>query len=152
MKLSENFSLREMTRSQTASREGIPNDPDPLVISRLRALCHKVLQPVRDHFGIVSVTSGYRSAQLNAAIGGSTTSQHMKGEAADIEVAADNLELAHWIKENVEFDQLISECYVYGEASSGWVHVSYRADGQNRGQCLTFNRGKGYTKGLPELM
>ena len=149
MKLSANFSLRELSRSSTASRRGIDNTSGPDVIAALTTLCENVLQPVRDHFGVVMVNSGYRSLALNTAIGGSKSSQHMKGEAADIEVGADNLELAHWIADNLDFDQLISECYEAGIASSGWVHVSFKPSG-NRKQCLTFQRGAGYTAGLPE--
>jgi len=151
MRLAKNFTLAEMTRSQTASRKGIGNEPDLATIRRLRALCKEVLQPIRDQFGPVTVTSGYRSPELNASIGGSSTSQHMRGEAADIEVTADNLELAHWIAEHCDFDQLISECYTPGDPASGWVHVSYRTDGRNRRQCLTYQRADGYTVGLPSL-
>jgi len=150
MKLSANFSLREFTKSQTAARKGIDNEAPPEVVAKLRDLCVAVLQPIRDHFGTVTVNSGYRSPELNTAIGGSTSSQHMVGEAADIEVRADNLDLAHWIADNLEFDQLISECYVPGDPASGWVHVSFKEGDTNRGQLLTFNRGDGYTAGLPE--
>ena len=148
MTLSPNFALREFTRSQTAARRGIDNEPTADVVDRLRILCAEVLQPIRDRFGIVTINSGYRSPELNTAIGGSKSSQHMRGEAADIEVAADNLELAHWIAANLDFDQLISECYQTGDPASGWVHVSYKATG-NRGQCLTYQRGAGYSSGLP---
>jgi len=151
MKLSENFTLREMSRSSTASREGIDNSPRVSDVVSLRQLCIHVLQPIRDHFGVVFVNSGYRSPDLNAAIGGSKSSQHMKGEAADIEVGADNLELAHWIRDNLDYDQLISECYVTGNPSSGWVHVSYRSDGKNRKQDLTYRKGEGYSPGLPSV-
>lgn len=151
MRLSANFTLRELTRSTTASRQGIDNNPSDFEIHKLTDLCVAVLQPVRDHFGVVTVNSGYRSPLLNVAIGGSTSSQHMKGEAADIEVGADNLVLAHWIADNLDYDQLISECYVPGEPASGWVHVSFRSDGKNRKENLTFNRGEGYSPGLPVL-
>lgn len=149
MRLTPNFTLREMSKSSYAARNGIDNTPRDDVVDALRALCLNVLQPIRDHFGKpVRVNSGYRSPALNAAIGGSKTSQHMKGEAADIEIdGVDNLELAMWIRDNLPFDQLISECYEPGDPSSGWVHVSFKL--ANRGQALTYQSGEGYSPGLP---
>ena len=154
MHLSKNFTLREMCQSTTASRRGLANVPDDLETEALQILCREVLQPMRDHFGRpVRVNSGYRSAALNKAIGGSTTSQHTFGEAADIEIpGVDNLELAHWIFDNLEIDQVISECYDEGDPSSGWVHVSRRRMGRDRQEALTFRKPRpgGYTSGLPE--
>jgi len=87
MQLSENFSLLELTKSQTAARKGIDNAPSPEHQENLKRLCESILQRVRDHFGqVVSVSSGYRSAELCTAIGSKTTSQHAKGEAADFEI------------------------------------------------------------------
>ena len=111
MNLTENFSLKELTSSQTAERKGIHNYPTPLHQVNLRSLCTNVLQRVRDHFGrVVSVSSGYRSVELCVAIGSKTTSQHAKGEAADFEIfGLSNKELADWVNENLDYDQLILE-------------------------------------------
>jgi len=129
MNLSANFSLKELTKSDTATRLGIDNTPDDETIDNLKMLCEKVLQPVRDHFGkSVIINSGYRSPELNSspAVGGSKTSDHCKGMAADIEIAGiPNAELAKWIMDNLEYSQLILEFYTRGISDSGWVHVSY---------------------------
>ena len=126
MKLSENFSLKELTKSQTAVRKGINNEPGTAEIENLIHLAESVLQPVRDHFGkAVMISSGYRSPELCEAIGSSTKSQHAKGEAADFEIGGvDNKELATWISKNTTFDQLILEFYDEGDPNSGWVHCS----------------------------
>ena len=121
MKLSTNFSLSELTKSESASRLGLDNDPTQEIISSLQALVNHILQPVRDKFGPVVVTSGYRSPEVNKAIGGSATSDHCKGQAADFEVLGkDNRELAIWIAENMQFTQLILEFYKPGVPDSGW--------------------------------
>jgi hypothetical protein len=127
MNLSANFSLKELTKSDTATRLGIDNTPDAETIDNLKTLCDKVLQPVREHFGkSVTVNSGYRSPESNAAVGGSKTSDHCKGMAADIEIAGvANAELAQWIMNNLDYTQLILEFYTQGIPDSGWVHVSY---------------------------
>jgi hypothetical protein len=127
MNLSANFSLKELTKSDTATRLGIDNTPNEETIDNLKTLCDKVLQPVRDHFGkTVTVNSGYRSPESNAAVGGSKTSDHCKGQAADIEIAGiPNAELAQWIMDNLDYTQLILEFYTQGIPDSGWVHVSY---------------------------
>jgi zinc D-Ala-D-Ala carboxypeptidase len=100
-------------------------------------LCINVLQPIRSHFDApVIISSGYRSAELCIAIGSKPTSQHAEGKAADIEVVGiDNKELAQWIKDNLEFDQLILEFYRDGEPESGWIHISWNND-ENRNQTL----------------
>lgn len=151
MRLSKNFWLSEFTRSQYASRNNIDNTPTSEHINNLRLLCVNVLQPTRDEFGSMQVNSGYRCVELNAAIGGASTSQHTKGEAADVEKAGvDNLEMAMWIRDNCEFDQLILEYYEEGKPDSGWIHVSFRQGGC-RNQVLTKIRGeKGYRHGFPE--
>lgn len=155
MRLSQNFELREFTRSQTASRLGLDNTPPESSLPAIQALVDGVLQPARTHFGkSMNINSGFRSKAVNEAIGGSKTSQHMWDSisaAADIEIfGVDNLELARWIQENCDFDQLIAECYVPSQGpNSGWVHVSSRRDGENRHESLTYQRGKGYTQGLP---
>ena len=126
MNLSENFTLKELTKSDTAMRLGLDNTPDDEALENLKTLCEKVLQPVRDNFGRVTVNSGYRSPESNAAVGGSKTSDHCKGMAADIEVdGVSNPDLAQWIMDNLEYTQLILEFYTQGQPNSGWVHVSY---------------------------
>jgi hypothetical protein len=134
MKLSKNFSLKEMTKSQTALRRGIDNEPDNDTIDSLRILCENVLQPVREHFGKpVTINSGYRSPELNSAIGGSKTSDHCKGMAADIEIPGiSNYEIADWIESNCDFRQLILEFYTPGVPDSGWVHVSYNIEDNDK--------------------
>jgi zinc D-Ala-D-Ala carboxypeptidase len=138
MKLTENFSLNELTKSQTAERKGIDNTPSPEHQENLKSLCEMILQPIRDHFGqVVSVSSGYRSPELCVAIGSSTKSQHARGEASDFEIfGISNKELADYINEHLDYDQLILE-YWKGEdePNSGWVHCSY-TNGSNRKQYL----------------
>ena len=109
MKLTKNFSLKELTRSQTADRKGINNNPNEDQIDKLQTLCEFILQPVRDHFKqVVSVSSGYRSENLCTAIGSSTSSQHAKGEAADFEITGvANKQLADYIFKHFDFDHLI---------------------------------------------
>ena len=151
MKLSRNFSLHELTKSETAIRKGIDNTPDDVTISNLTTLCNMVLQKVRDCHGAVTITSAYRSSELNKAIGGSTTSDHCKGCAADFEVPGlDNKELARWIIDNLTFKQLILEFYEEGNPNSGWVHCSFE-EGENNNQVLrAVKDGKKtvYLKGL----
>mgnify|MGYP001370752458 FL=1 len=142
MKLTENFTLQELIKSQTALRKGINNKPaSPDIVVNLQTLCEKVLQPVREHFGKpVTVNSGYRCPKLNKAIGSSSKSQHTKGLAADIEIpGVSNKELAEYIESNLPFDQLILEFYNGVDPNSGWVHVSYVDDDKNRKQTLTIN-------------
>ena len=136
MKLSSNFTLSELCKSETAARKGIDNTPPEDVINNLTCLCDMVLQKVRNKLGVVMVTSGYRSPELNKAIGGSVTSDHCKGLAADFEVVGfDNKELALWIKDNLVFKQLILEFYEEGQPNSGWVHCSFE-DGNNKSEVL----------------
>ena len=147
MKLSENFSLVELTKSQTAERKGIDNTPSPTHQDNLKSLCEMILQPVRDHFNrVVSVSSGYRSEELCTAIGSKTTSQHAKGEAADFEIfGVSNKELADWINENLYYDQLILEYWKEEDPNSGWVHCSFSLNG-NRKQYLKAYKENGSTK------
>lgn len=137
MQLSPNFSLKEMTASQTATRKGINNNPNEDQMNNLKALCENVLQKVRDHYGkVVSVSSGFRSTELCLAIGSSANSQHAKGEAADFEIyGVSNAELVKWISQNCEFDQMILEFHNLDEPNSGWVHCSYKSE-DNRKQIL----------------
>ena len=147
MKLSEYFTLQEMTKSQTALRMGIDNTPDEGQLQGLTDLCRNVLDHVRSEFGPLTPSSGFRSPELCEAIGSKATSQHAKGEAADFEVmGVDNKELASWIVSNLSFDQLILEYYEEGEPNSGWVHCSYTNDA-NRGEVLIFD-GKNYRRGV----
>ena len=126
MNLSRNFSLQELIKSDTAIRKGIDNNPNSDQIEKLKTLCENVLQPVRDHFGRVKVTSGFRSPELCAAIGSSVNSQHAKAEACDFEViGVVNAEVADWINQNIRTDQLILEFYTPGEPNSGWIHASW---------------------------
>lgn len=147
MRLSENFTLTEFTKSQTGLRLGIDNDPQGEHLENLRHLVNEIIQPVRSHYGrVMTINSGYRSPALNQAIGGASTSQHCRGEAADIEIpGVPNYDLALYIQQHCEFDQLILEFYTPGIADSGWVHVSLRRDGKNRKQTLTAMRQKGKT-------
>ena len=134
MKLSQNFSLRELTKSQTAERKGISNEPSEEHIENLKLLCTKILQPIRDEFGVVSVSSGYRSPALCVALGSKSTSQHARGQAADFECyGVDNNKLFEWATENLTFDQAILEFY-NGDPESCWIHMSYKD--KNRGQKL----------------
>ena len=142
MKLTTNFSLAELTASQVAARTGINNNPTAGQIENLKRLCESILQPIRNHYDSpVIISSGFRSAELCIAIGSTIHSQHAKGEAADIQViGVDNKALAKYIKENLDYDQLILEYYKEEEGPhSGWVHVSYVGKG-NRKQSLTATR------------
>jgi len=136
MNLSKNFSLKELTKSDYAIRNGIANEPNMDQIVRLKELCNEILQPVRNQFGPVIVTSGFRSPQLCTAIGSSINSQHADGAAADFEcLGVDNAELADWIYSNVNYDQMILEFYTPGEPNSGWIHASW-VPYQPRGQFM----------------
>ena len=144
--LSKHFGLAELTRTDS----GLPNTPDsPTVIDRLRGVCEHVLEPVRAHFGRpVILHSGYRSPAVNAAVGGSVASQHVKGEAADFHVNGFSVyDVAMWVSDNLEYDQLILENFVPGVRTSGWVHCSFSRN--NRNQDLTkFKGSKTYYEGI----
>lgn len=152
LQISENFTLGEFLKSQSAARLGIDNTPNDTVIRNLQALCHNVLEPVRLHYRRpVVISSGYRSPALNRAIGGSGTSQHCKGEAADFEVpGVPNLEVARWMEKHLNYDQLILEFYIPGQPNSGWIHASWRAAYRN--QELTAVKRGGKTVYLPGLV
>ena len=152
MKLTANFSLNELTKSQTAERKGIDNTPSGDHQDNLKKLCENVLQPVRDHFEqVVSVSSGYRSPELCTAIGSKTTSQHARGEAADFEsFGVSNKELADWIHYNTNYDQLLLEYWKESDPNSGWVHCSY-SESNNRRQYLRAYKENGKTKYEPVL-
>lgn len=137
MQLSKNFHLSEFTQSEIATRKGLDNTPTPAIIKNLEILVKNVFQPLREMLEKpVIISSGYRSPGVNSAVGGSSNSQHMFGEAADCTVPGiDNKDLALYIKNHLPFDQLILEFYEDGKPSSGWVHVSYR-EGRLRKQFL----------------
>jgi hypothetical protein len=144
MKLSPHFSLAELVKSQSASRHGISNNPGEVETQALKDICEDILEPLRSDMGFpIFISSGFRSTTLNRKIGGSTTSQHCKGEAVDIDNDGKNAEIFHWILENADFDQLIWE---FGNASEpDWVHVSYVKGRKNRGQILRAKRVNGKT-------
>ena len=155
MKLSNNFSLAELTKSQTAVRKNIRNEPGTAEINNLIHLAESVLQPVREHFGKpVMISSGYRRPELCEAIGSSAKSQHAKGEAADFEIhGVDNKELATWITKNCEFDQLILEFYDGIDPNSGWVHCSTKREPETvRKQVLQAKKIEGRTAYEPIIL
>jgi phosphoribosylaminoimidazole (AIR) synthetase len=133
MKISAHFALAEFTRSESAKRHGVSNEPTPEHLQNLIVLCERVLEPIRIKFGPINISSGYRSKTLNHYIGGSLNSQHCEAKAADIDMdgmgSVSNKEIFEYIKNELEFDQLINEF------NYGWVHVSYNA-GKNRRQIL----------------
>ena len=160
MQLSKNLALAEVTRSETAKRKGISNMPTPEHIENFKKLAENVFQPIREHFGVpIHISSGYRSAALNKAIGGAgktvsgvyiPSSQHCTGEAIDIDMdgtTITNAQIFNYIKENLEFDQLIWE---FGtDTNPDWVHVSYESTGKQRKQILKAVKQGGATKYLP---
>jgi len=153
MKLTENFTLSEMIKSETALRQGLDNTPGDAEVANLKRLAENVLQPIRNHYKRgVKVNSGFRHPNVNAAVGGSKTSDHCRGQAADIEIpGVANAELAEWIEKNLKFTQLILEFYTPGVPDSGWVHVSY--DPSNlKCQVMTAMRENGKTVYKPGLI
>jgi hypothetical protein len=150
MKLSENLDLSEVTRSESAKRHGINNQPTPEHIENFKLLAEKIFQPIRDHFGVpIRISSGYRSKELNAKIGGSASSQHCKGQAIDIDqdgTSITNRQVFDFIKDNLPFDQLI---YEFGDDNNpNWIHVSYSRN-QQRGQVLKAFKLNNQTKYFP---
>ena len=139
MILSENLSVAEFSRSDTAKRRGIDNTPKAIHLEAAKELAKNIFQPIREYFNTpIFISSGYRSEALNKAIKGSATSQHSKGEAIDIDMdghkGPTNAEVFNYIKENLNFDQLIWE---FGSKTSpDWVHVSYKKGGPQRKQIL----------------
>jgi hypothetical protein len=148
MKLSKNLSLKEATKSITAIRHGIDNTPEEYEISNLEAIADCVFQPLRDHFGVpIAITSGYRSKELNRKIGGSSTSQHMVGEALDLDAhiygKISNYDIFKYIYTRLNYDQLIWE---FGDDEEpAWVHVSYKRIGENRNRTLKAVKENGKT-------
>ena len=153
MKLTANITLDELCKSQVSERKGINNNPNPQQIENIKALAVNVLQPIRSHFDKpLIISSGFRCAELCIAIGSSVNSQHVADDgaaAADFEIpGVDNLDLAIWIKSNLDIDQGILEFYREGEPTSGWIHCSYAKEG-NRNQWLKARREEGKVKYLP---
>ena len=153
MNLTANFTLEELVKSETALRHDMDNTPGEAEIENLKRLCEQVLQPVREHFKTgVKVNSGFRHPEVNAKVGGSKTSDHCKGQAADIEIPGiPNADLAVWITENLDFTQVILELYTPGVPDSGWVHVSYDPANLKK-QVLTATKQNGKTVYLPGLV
>jgi hypothetical protein len=148
-KLSEHLDLSEVIRSESAKRKGISNMPTEAHIANFKLLAEKIFEPIRTHFRCpIIISSGYRSKELNAAIGGSLTSQHCQGEAIDIDMdgtpnGVTNRMVFDYIKDNLEFDQLIFE---FGDKENpDWVHVSYESSGKQRKQILRATRVNGKT-------
>ena len=141
--ITKNFTLAELIYSATAVKKGIDNKPTEEHYKNMVSLCKNVLQPLREKLGKpINVNSCYRCPKLNAAVGGAKTSQHCNGQAADIEIMGlSNHDLACYIREHMDFDQLILEYAdnLKNDKNSGWVHVSYKTSG-NRHQCLTINK------------
>ena len=139
MKLSKNLSLSEVTKSNTAKRRGISNEPSIEHLESLKAVAENIFQPIREEFMCpIFISSGYRSEALNEAIGGSKTSQHSKGEAldldADVYCVITNADIFHFALDRLDFDQLIWE---FGtDENPDWVHISYKKDSRNRHQVL----------------
>jgi len=157
MQLSPHFSLKELTRSDTALRLGIDNTPTDEHLKNLVLLCTHILEPVRANFGVVRINSGYRSLALNMSINPMTTtltrlSKHCTGQAADFEVdGISNVRVAEWCRDNLpEYQQLILEFYTPGQPNSGWVHCAYVVGNQIK-ECLTAVRVNGKTTYLVGL-
>ena len=147
MNLSKNLSLAEMTRSESAKRSGIKNDPTAEHLNNMKKLAVNVFQPIRDHFNTpIHISSGYRSLALNKAIKGSLSSQHLLGQAIDIDMdntGITNAQVFNWIKDNLSFDQLIWE---FGtDKNPDWVHVSFEPNGKQRKQILKATKKNGKT-------
>jgi hypothetical protein len=151
MQLSTNLSLAEVTRSETAKRRGISNMPTAEHIENFKKLAINIFQPIREHFGKpILISSGYRSAELNKAIGGSLSSQHCSGEAIDIDMDGTditNAQIFNYIKDNLTFDQMIWE---FGtDTNPDWVHVSFAANRSQRKQILVAKKVNGKTTYTP---
>ena len=147
MQLTKNFTLEELTRSSKAKALKIDNSPNPEQLANLKALAENILQPLREGLGFpINITSGLRVPALNAAVKGSKTSQHTKGEAVDIKVSGKNKVIFDWIVNNLDYDQVIWEFGTDSEPS--WVHVSYKKNEVNRNQKLKAVKQNGKTRYL----
>jgi hypothetical protein len=147
MNLTEHFTLEEMTFSPTAIKKGIDNTPNAQAIKNLTVLCEKILEPLRTHVGgPIKISSGYRCEVLNSLIGGAKSSQHKIGQAADIDLKEKCAEAFHWIRENLDYDQIIWE---FGnDKQPDWIHISYSTKG-NRKNALKAIKVNGRTKYIP---
>jgi zinc D-Ala-D-Ala carboxypeptidase len=148
--ISNHITYDEATVSQTATRKGIKNIPNAQELARMKNVATKIFDKVRDHFDVpIKVSSFFRSKELNAAVGGSKTSQHMTGEAIDMQALGKitNAQIYNYIKDNCEFDQLIIE----GVSKNyiAWIHVSLRLVGKNRKQILIMHNVNGRTTYTP---
>jgi len=146
--ISKHIAYAEAIHSNTAKRRGIDNTPSPTNVETMKETAEKIFEPLRKFVnGPIKVTSMFRSAALNEAIGGAKSSQHMKGQAMDLDDVygyKTNAEMYHWIKENLNFDQLIWE---FGtDTNPNWIHVSYVSEDENRNRCLKAYKEKGRTK------
>lgn len=153
MQISKHLSLAEVSRSETAKRKGISNTPSGEHLENFKKLAENIFEPIREHFGVpIHISSGYRSKELNSAIGGSSTSQHCSGEAIDIDMdgstgGVSNKDVFDYIKANLNFDQLIWE---FGtDSNPDWVHVSHESTGKQRKQILKAVKSGGKTSYLP---
>jgi hypothetical protein len=147
MRISKHISYKEATQSQTAIRKGINNEPDAYQLQNMQLLAEKVFEPLREHFGVpIAINSFFRSQKLNKAIGGATGSQHTQGRAIDIDDTlggVSNKQMFDWIRENLDFDQLIWE---FGNDSNpAWVHISYVSESENRKRVLKASKKNGKT-------
>ena len=144
MNLSDNLTLEEVIYSPTAIKHDIDNYPNEIQIKKLRAIANAVFQPLRNHFSTpIAVTSGFRSLDLNRRIGGVHSSQHCKGEALDLDAdrygVISNSDIFHYIKDHLDFDQLIWE---FGDDKNpNWVHVSYKQNGNKKEILQAYKRG-----------
>ena len=151
MQISKHLSLAEVSRSETAKRKGINNTPSGEHLENFKKLAENIFEPIREHFGVpIHISSGYRSKELNTAVGGSSSSQHCQGEAIDIDMdgtSITNAEIFNYIKDNLDFDQMIWE---FGNDSNpDWVHVSYESTGKQRKQILKAIKANGKTSYVP---
>ena len=153
MKISEHLDLAEVTRSETAKRKGISNEPTAEHLENFKKLAENIFEPIRNHFNVpIHISSGYRSKALNTSIGGSLTSQHCSGEAIDIDMdgssnGVTNKMVFDFIKSTLNFDQMIWE---FGNSNNpDWVHVSYESTGKQRKQILKASKVGGATKYSP---
>ena len=153
MQISKHLSLAEVSRSETAKRKGINNTPSGEHLENFKKLAENIFEPIREHFAVpIHISSGYRSKELNAAIGGASSSQHCQGEAIDIDMdgsssGVSNADVFKYIKDHLNFDQLIWE---FGSDSNpDWVHVSYESTGKQRKQILKAVKSGGKTSYVP---
>lgn len=148
MRISKHISYKEATQSQTATRKGISNDPDAYQLQNMQLLAEKVFEPLREHFGVpIAINSFFRSHKLNKAIGGAAGSQHTQGRAIDIDDTlggVSNKQMFEWIRENLDFDQLIAE-FDCGGGNPCWIHVSYVSETENRRRVLKASKKNGKT-------